>query len=71
MWFMLLFQDGPKIPCAFNTYDADGDNVITRNDFLRATSGLTQTTSVSIFIRMDKDRKLFEFLVCQGSFCYV
>ena len=61
-WF---FKDGPSIPCAFDTYDANNDDVITRNEFLQATSGLPQTTSAAIFIRMDNNRKLLEFLVCQ------
>ena len=58
-----FLKDGPKIPCAFDTYDANDDDVITRNEFFQATSGLPQTTSATIFIRMDNDRKLFSFLV--------
>ncbi|XP_078323147.1 uncharacterized protein LOC111123685 [Crassostrea virginica] len=48
-------KDGPKIPCAFDTYDANHDDVITRNEFFQATTGLPQTTSATIFIRMDND----------------
>ena len=57
-FFKFIFKDGPKIPCAFDTYDVNGDDLITKNEFLQATSGLPQTTSVSIFIGLDKDRKL-------------
>ncbi|XP_078323148.1 uncharacterized protein LOC144622363 [Crassostrea virginica] len=50
-----ISKDGPSIPCAFDTYDSNGDDVITRQEFLQATSGLPQSTSLSIFIRMDSD----------------